>query len=219
MQLIIVGDSTVADYPAQGPLRGWGQMLCNFLEPDVTVINLAVCGRSTKTFIQEQRWQKALERCNTGDYVLIQFGHNDSHSKDKPEATDAATDYPNYLRRYVNDAKAKGATPILVTPMHRRLFDAQGSITQELRPYAMAMKAVADERKALCVDLHELSGHAFQELGDAGCESFFVGPQDRTHFSQKGAVLMARLIATDLRRQAATPLASIIVVPPTGKIR
>ena len=115
-------------YPAAEPDRGWGQ----FIEEQfrgVKVINLAAAGRSTKTFIKEGRWKKALEE--KPDYVLIQFGHNDSHGPEKPESTDAATDYKEYLRRYIDESRAIGATPILVTPMVRRTFDADGKLQDD----------------------------------------------------------------------------------------
>ena len=199
LRVILVGDSTVADYPLPEPTRGWGQMLPRFLDAGASVVNLAACGRSTKTFIQEKRWEDALHRCRPGDWVLIQFGHNDSHAKDQPESTDAATEYKGYLRRYVDDARCKGARPILVTPMHRRRFDPAGRITQELAPYAEAMQAVAAEKQVLCIDLHRLSGEAMQAMGDAGCADWFCSPADRTHFSEKGALFMARLIAEELQ--------------------
>src|SRR5262249_35809366 len=100
VRIVIIGDSTVCDYPKTQPTRGWGQFIEErFKEGTVKVMNLAASGRSTKTFIQEGRWEKAL--LEKPDYVLIQFGHNDSHAPDHAEATDAGTDYKDYLRRYV----------------------------------------------------------------------------------------------------------------------
>lgn len=215
--VIIVGDSTVADYPAGDRMRGWGQLLSKCLNPDTKVVNLALCGRSTKTFIQEKHWDAAMKRCSTGDFVMIQFGHNDSHGKDKPESTDASTEYKDHLRRYVDDVRSKGGTPVLVTPMHRRLFDKQGIITQELKPYAEAMKEVASEKKAALIDLHSLSGEAMQQLGDAGCADLFASAEDRTHFAEKGALLMARLIAGELRKQTFDHPFPVSGVPETGR--
>ena len=120
LRLVIIGDSTVCNYPTNGNQRGWGQYLQDYFTEDVRVINLAKSGRSTKTFIMEGLWQKAL--AEKPEVVLIQFGHNDSHSPDKPEATDARTDYRVYLRRYIDDARAIHSTPILITPMVRRDF-------------------------------------------------------------------------------------------------
>src|SRR5690606_15305746 len=113
-----------------------------------------------KTFIQQGRWQKALDE--KPDIVLIQFGHNDSHAPEKPESTNAATGYKAYLRRYVDDARAAGATPILVTPMIRRAFNAEGKIAEppaegNLLPYAEAMKEISAEKKVPLIDLYTSS--------------------------------------------------------------
>lgn len=143
VRIAVIGDSTVCEYPATSNIRGWGHFLAPSFQAHVRVINLAKSGRSTKTFIKEGLWTKTL--AEKPDLVLIQFGHNDSHAKDRPESTDAATDYRDFLRRYVDEARAGGATPVLVTPMHRRSFDKDGKVTQELLPYADAMKAVAKE--------------------------------------------------------------------------
>ena len=107
LRVVIVGDSTVCNYPENRPERGWGQFIQErFNDGAVIVTNLAASGRSTKTFIKEGRWQKALEQ--KPDYVLIQFGHNDSHAPERPESTDAATDYKDYLRRYVDESRGRG---------------------------------------------------------------------------------------------------------------
>ena len=142
VRVVIVGDSTVCNYPVDRPDRGWGQFIEErFATGIVQVINLAAGGRSTKTFIGEGRWAKAL--AEKPDVVLIQFGHNDSHAPDRPEATDAATTYADFLRRYVDETRATSATPVLVTPMVRRIFGPGGKLTDILQPYADAMKTVA----------------------------------------------------------------------------
>ena len=153
-------------------------------------------GRSTKTFIQEGLWAKTL--AEKPDFVLIQFGHNDSHAKGRPESTDAATDYRDLLRRYVDEARADGATPVLVTPMHRRSFAPDGKVTQELLPYADAMKVVAKEKQVALVDLHGASGALFEQLGDAGSADLSCSATDRTHFSERGAKAMAELVLKGL---------------------
>ncbi|MFA6544360.1 MAG: GDSL-type esterase/lipase family protein [Limisphaerales bacterium] len=97
VRVAVIGDSTVCEYPAASNIRGWGHFLAPAFQPHVRVINLAQSGRSTKTFIKEGLWVKTL--AEKPDFVLIQFGHNDSHAKDRPESTDAATDYREFLRR------------------------------------------------------------------------------------------------------------------------
>ena len=196
LRIVIIGDSTVCNYPDDSPCRGWGQYIGEYFKKPVEVINLARSGRSTKTFIKEGLWKKALAQ--KPDFVLIQFGHNDSHGPAKPESTDAATTYKEYLRRYIDESRAEGATPILVTPMHRRTFGRDGKLQDILGPYAAAMKEVATEKKAAVVDLHAASGELFQKLGDAGSAEFANAPKDRTHFNEKGARAMAALVMKEL---------------------
>ena len=208
INVILVGDSTVADYKPELVIRGWGQVIPGFFNNDVKVINQAISGRSTKTFIQAGDWDKTLKLVKQGDCVLIQFGHNDSHAKDKPESTDADTNYSEFLRKYVDDVRAAQATPILITPMHRGKFE-KGRISAELQPYADAMKKIAREKDVVCIDLYISSGSLMQELGPDGIAPLFCAPEDRTHFSEKGAVAIAELIVKDLSA-AKTPLSSYL---------
>ncbi len=196
VRIAVIGDSTVCEYPATSNIRGWGHFLAPSFQAHVRVINLAKSGRSTKTFIKEGLWTKTLTE--KPDFVLIQFGHNDSHARERPESTDAATDYRDFLRRYVDEARTAGATPVLVTPMHRRSFDKEGKVTQELLPYADAMKAVAKEKQVALVSLHAASGELFQKIGDAGSADLSCSATDRTHFSEKGAKAMAELVLKGL---------------------
>ncbi|RRJ95860.1 rhamnogalacturonan acetylesterase [Opitutaceae bacterium TAV4] len=203
LKLALIGDSTVCDYKPTSPMRGWGQLLHEFLPKDTQITNAARGGLSTKTFPPD-RWQGVLAA--KPDYVLIQFGHNDSHAKDKPESTAAATDYRDNLRRFVREARVAGVTPILVTPVHRRLYK-NGHPTNELGRYADAMKAVATELDVKLIDLHATSGTLFDRLGEDGTESYTVnkldnadrpGLGDRTHFTETGAREIARLVAVGL---------------------
>lgn len=205
VRIAVIGDSTMCEYPAGSNIRGWGHFLAPAFQEHVRIINLAKSGRSTKTFFHEGLLGKTLAQ--KPDFVLIQFGHNDSHGKDRPESTDAATDYRDFLRRYVDEAHAAGATPVLVTPMHRRSFDAEGKVTQELLPYADAMKIVAKEKLVGLVDLHAASGALFEKLGDVGSADLSCSATDRTHFSEKGAKAMAELVLKSL------PLASPGIKP------
>ena len=207
IRIAVIGDSTVCEFPAASNIRGWGHFLSPAFQAHVRVINLAKSGRSTKTFIKEGLWTKTL--AEKPDFVLIQFGHNDSHARERPESTDAATDYRDFLRRYVDEARAGGSTPVLVTPMHRRNFDKDGKVTHELLPYADAMKAVAKEKKVALVDLHAASGEVFQKLGNAGSADLSCSATDRTHFSEKGAKLMAELVLKSL--PGAEPRLSVLL--------
>lgn len=181
-------------------MRGWGQMLPEFLNADVVVINEARTGASTKNF-EPVRWQRILKA--KPDFVLIQFGHNDSHAVGRPESTNAESDYRDNLRRFIQEARQAQITPILVTPPHRRHF-RNGTLTTELADYVAAMHIVGRESGVAVIDLQRMSGRAMEALGEADSAFFTVntisskGRQDRTHFSAEGARELARMVATQL---------------------
>ncbi|MFZ4778212.1 MAG: rhamnogalacturonan acetylesterase [Terrimicrobiaceae bacterium] len=207
LSVVLVGDSTVADWSKEKPARGWGQVLAPLLAENVHLTNLAVCGASTKTFPATGNWQRALEL--KPDFVLLQFGHNDSHSPDKPEATKAETEYASNLEHFVLEARAAGIVPVLVTPVHRRMFDPQGKPTGELGPYAEAMKQVAENLRVPLIDLYGSSGALFTRLGEQGSATFTVSEQDRTHFTGEGAAAVAALVVEGMR--TASPELALIV--------
>ncbi len=196
LRLAIIGDSTVCEYRPENACRGWGQYIKDYFNDTVQVINLARSGRSTKTFIKEGLWAKTLEA--KPDILLIQFGHNDSHAPDKPESTNAATDYRDYLRSYIDQARAAGATPILVTPVQRRTYTSKGKLDNSLLVYADSMKAVAAEKAVKVIDLNASSGRLYEQLGAAANDVVANAPKDRTHFNEKGARLMAHLVMQEL---------------------
>jgi lysophospholipase L1-like esterase/acetyl esterase/lipase len=226
LRIVIIGDSTVSEYPAERPDRGWGHYIEESFRPGtVDVTNLAVPGRSTKTFIEEGRWEKALQLKPA--YVLIQFGHNDSHDPKNPEATDAASDYRSNLRRYIDDSRAIAAVPILVTPMVRRTFEADGRFTEALsganRPlgdYTRAMKEVGAEKHVPVIDLYTSSRALVEKLGPERSAELANRPGDNTHFNEKGARAMAKLVLEQLP-EAAPELAKLLRpagTPPGGGI-
>ena len=185
----IAGDSTVATNPDDSPQRGWGQYVQGYFDSGVAVHNFAKNGRSTKTFLSEGLWAELL--ASKPDLVLIQFGHNDSHSPTHPEHTDAGGDYKTYLARFVTEARAIGAEPILVTPVQRRGKE------DSLLTYAQAMKEVARDLHVKLIDLHASSGALYASLGPEG-----VAPLERTgdhtHFSELGARKIAALVIPPL---------------------
>lgn len=208
VRVLIAGDSTVSTWTPERPERGWGQVISSYFDERVEFDNRAVPGRSTRTFISEGDWGKLLKSLKPGDYVLIQFGHNDSHDPSSPEATAPFGDYRDFLIQYVDDARAKGATPILVTPMYRREFDQEGDLQPyltdsdgnpiyNLRPYAEAMRQVAAEKGVGLVDLFSMSGELLQELGDTRSAQL-LAPNDRAHWNHRGAAVMAFLVARGL---------------------
>jgi lysophospholipase L1-like esterase len=198
LSMAIIGDSTVCEYPPENPCRGWGHYIQDYFKDTVHVINLARSGRSTKTFIKEGLWAKTLDE--KPDIILIQFGHNDSHSPDRPESTDAATDYRGYLRQYIDEARAIGAKPILVTPVQRRTYGSNGKLDNSLIIYADAMKAVAAEKKVGVIDLNASSGRLYEQLGPAANDVVASTPKDLTHFNENGARMMAHLVMQELTR-------------------
>lgn len=196
LNLVIIGDSTVCNYPTNDVRRGWGQFIQEYFDKEVKVINLAKSGRSTKTFIKEGLWAKALAA--KPDIILIQFGHNDSHAPTRPEATDAQTDYKTNLCLYIDQARAAGAIPILVTPMVRRTFDANGKLEDPLQRYADAMKEVGKEKSVPVIDLHASSKTLVQSLGETETMKMANKPDDHTHFNAAGAQAMAKLVMQEL---------------------
>jgi lysophospholipase L1-like esterase len=194
--IVIVGDSTVATNREGNPSHGWGGVIHAFFTQDVTIINLAAGGRSSKSFIGEGRWEKALT--HPADYILIQFGHNDCPGKGPERETNPETDFRDYLRKYVDDSRAIGAVPILITSVTRRRFDNEGNIRTILGAYAEGARVVAKEKEIACLDLHTKSIDMFNRLGDEGSTYISATPEDRTHFSAEGAKVIAKLVIEEL---------------------
>lgn len=192
IKIALAGDSTVTDQ------AGWGKAFAELLAPQATCANLAAGGRSSKSFRSEGRWQKVLDL--KPDYVFIQFGHNDQPGKGPARETDPATTFREFLRQYVDEARAAGAKPILVSSLCRRIFRG-GKIDRGQQPYADATKAVAAEKQVPIVDLYELSIELAERLGEEKSKPFgpphpeLAGRVDGTHLSVAGAKQIAALIA------------------------
>lgn len=206
----LAGDSTMADYPAdRAPMQGWGNKLQLFLKPNVNVVNEAICGRSSKSFIDEGRLDRIFQQIGEGDYLLIQFGHNDE--KDDPDRhTSPWGSYGEHLKRCIDGARAKGAKPILLTPISRRWFDADGLLTQTHGDYPRAMEALAWREGVPLIDLTGRSASAYKEKGNLRSRQWFTqfeagehpnypeGIMDDTHLNEDGAVAIARIAAQAL---------------------
>jgi pectinesterase len=188
-RIVLVGDSTVTDG------SGWG---AGFKDA-------AANGRSSKSFIDEGRWANALDA--RGDYYLIQFGHNDEPGKGPERETDPGTTYRANMARYVDEARAIGATPILVTSLVRRLFTEDGTIRTTQTPYVEAVRALAAEKKVPLVDLHALSRTDAEHAGDEVWADLSPrddkGQVDRTHLNARGSGVVGRMVADAVR--AAVP--------------
>lgn len=206
----LAGDSTVVDQDKE-PWAAWGQMLPLFFDSRIAIANEAESGETIKSFIGERRLAKVMSTIQPGDYLMIQFGHNDQ--KQGAGYVPAATDFKTYLLQYITEARAHGVTPILVTPMNRRNFDANGKIVQTLGDYPAAMREVADQQKIALIDLNAMSKTLFETMGETGTLHAFVHYplnsfpnqpdelKDDTHFNSYGAYELARAVVQSIRDQ------------------
>ena len=215
VRIVLVGDSTVTDD------SGWGAGFKRLVTAQVAVVNTAANGRSSKSFIDEGRWAEALAR--RGRFYLIQFGHNDEPGKGPERETDPKTTYRGNMERYVDDARAIGATPILVTSLVRRLYKEDGTIRTTQTPYVEAVRVLAAEKKVPLVDLHAISLADAENAGDdvwadlsprveQGNEK---GQVDRTHLNAKGSEVVGRMVVEALRK-VVPELAPMLLVSAGG---
>lgn len=197
--LYLAGDSTVTDQ-AVAPGASWGQFLTRYFKDDIAVANHAESGESLKSFVTEMRFAKLLSNLAAGDWVMIQFGHNDQKAQWPQTYAEAATTYRAWLRTYIAEVRRRGATPILVTSPERRNFDSDGRIRPTLAEYAEAMRIVAREEKVALLDLNASSVRIYEALGPAVAPSAFAdGGNDKTHHNGYGARLLARAVIEALR--------------------
>jgi len=205
--LFIAGDSTATDQDHE-PWAAWGEMLPAFFGPGIAVANHAESGETIRSFVGEKRFPKIFSQAKQGDYLMMQFGHNDQ----KPGKGFVSTnDYAELLRHYIDLAREKGLTPILVTPMNRRTFDQDGHVTDTLAPYPDVVRKVATEKHVAWIDLNAMSKTLYEAIGEPDSRSLFVyaaagtypdQPQalhDDTHFNSYGAWELARCIVLGLQ--------------------
>ena len=204
--LYIAGDSTAAEkLPTKRPETGWGEMLGQYFRPDeVRIANRAVNGRSTRTFIAEGKWRAITDSLKAGDYVFIQFGHNDE-SKDKVDRYTPPDDFKRNLTLMVEEVRARHAFPVLLTPVRRRKFDRNGQLEDTHGEYPGLTRAVASKLSVPLIDMHESSAAVLSSYGADSSAKLFLrvekgenpnypdGVHDNTHFRPLGAELMARL--------------------------
>ncbi len=200
--LYIAGDSTAAQkFTAAAPETGWGMALPFFLNDGVRVSNHAINARSSKSFIEEGRLAVLLETIGPGDLLVVQFGHNDTKIEDPARYTEPWRTYQEYLRRYVTGARARGALPVLATPVERRWFDECGNALPSHGDYPRAMRAVAEAEGVPLLDIQGLSLALWQKLGPEETKRYFnwtPTEQDNTHFNPPGAIAVARLVGAQL---------------------
>jgi len=213
--LYLAGDSTVTDQPGE-PAAGWGQMLPRFLKADLAVANHAESGETLKSFISGLRLAKILSQLKAGDYLFIQFGHNDEKRQWPQTYVEAHTTYKAYLRAFIAEARLRGATPVLVTSMQRRTFDDQGHIRNTHGDYPAAVRELAAEEKVALIDLERASIAFYEALGPTRSPlAFNAGGKDATHHNNYGGYELAKAVVQGIR-DARLPLASLIVDDFTG---
>ncbi len=206
--IFIAGDSTVTDQPEE-PWTAWGQILPVFFGPEVVVANYAESGLALSTFIGHRRFEKILESIEPGDFLLIQFGHNDQ--KEKGDGIGPWESYRNRLLEVIETARSHGALPVLITPMQRRRFDDQDRQFATLGDFPLVMRRVAAEEKVPLIDLNQMSATLYAALGPEGTTRAFVHYpagtfpgqdkplKDDTHFNPYGGYELARCIVEGIK--------------------
>ena len=210
----LIGDSTCADkdLTKQNPERGWGQLFRAFFDGEVVVENHAMNGRSTKSFRNEGRWEPIETAMQAGDYVFIQFGHNDE-KVNRPAVGSEPDVFAENLRRYVRETRAKGATPVLLTPIARRHFSPAGELLKTHGAYPDEVRRVAREEGVELLEMEACTEEWLRGLGDEPSRPYFMwvtkgtsplypdGREDNTHLNVRGAHVVARMVADRVREQ------------------
>ncbi len=229
--LYIIGDSTVQNGSGKGSdsLWGWGSFMNLFLDTTkIEIQNHAKGGRSSRTFLTEGRWDSVMKTIKKGDYVLMQFGHNDGgeladtlrargtikgigeESKDiyNPirKVNETVYTYGHYMRKYANESKSKGAIPIIVSPVPRNKFDEKGKIEKD--QYGVWAQEVAQQTGSYFIDLNEMVIEKYQKMGAEKVKAFF--PKDHTHTNEAGAVLNAELVTEGIKKLKGSELKKYI---------
>lgn len=215
IKIYLIGDSTMCNYPIrQWPVTGWGMPFANYFDNSVVIDNQARGGRSSRTFLEENRWQPIADSLNAGDYVFIQFGHNDEAKE--PQFAARYTPVPDYktnLIKFITDTRAKGATPILVTPVSRRYFDRDGNPKETHVEYTKAVFEIGKQYQVPVIDLDKQSRDLYQKMGPLNSKLLFMeldsaehpnyplGRHDNTHFNEYGARKMAEIVLNEIKAQ------------------
>lgn len=211
IKVYLVGDSTISvKLVSKYPETGWGMPFAIFFDESVSVDNRAQNGRSTKSFITEGRWKSVTDSLNAGDYVFIQFGHNDEVKTKKTYTTEE--EFKTNLEKYVGESLKAGAFPILITPVARRSFDTNGNVKESHEVYSEIVRNVAKDKKIPLIDLDKESMVLLQQMGVENSKLLFnklapgehpnypAGVDDNTHFNELGARKMAELVLLELKK-------------------
>lgn len=222
ISIFIAGDSTAQTYneAKDGLIKGWGQMLSKYFTDDVRIVNHAIGGRSTKTFISEGRWDRLLSEVKEGDYVFIQFGHNDASTR--PERHASYADYEKNLLKFIHDVRSKNAFPVLLTSVVMRTFKNGNLVDDRLKGYPVITRKVAKEQAVPLIDVNLKSRDFITMLGDSASIPYYRwieagvdhakpdGLKDDTHMMEKGATQIASFVAESIRELNLTGLSKYL---------
>lgn len=221
--IYLVGDSTMADKPdpENNPERGWGQLLPSFFTDQVSVQNHAVNGRSSKSFIDEGKWHRVISQVQPGDYVFIQFGHNDQKEYDPNRYVNPYSAYRRNLEMMVRETIENGGNPILLSSIVRRNFNEEGTLVDTHGPYPYVARGVASNNGVPFIDLQQMTEDLVTGLGPEGSKYLYMilrpgefamypeGRTDNTHLQVKGATEVAGMVARSIRDQG-VPLSAYL---------
>jgi lysophospholipase L1-like esterase len=209
-KVYLIGDSTISIKEVKAyPETGWGMPFAYFFDSTIVVDNRAKNGRSTRTFIEEKLWQPVAEKLQEGDYVFIQFGHNDE-SKEKTDRYTTPEQYKTNLKKFITETRAKKGQPVLLTPVSRRKF-TDGKAVETHHVYSALVHQVARETGTPLIDLDKKSQALYQELGEETSKLLFLqlqpgehpnypeGKIDNTHFSELGARKIAQIVLAEIK--------------------
>lgn len=213
--IFLIGDSTMANKPYSGsnPEKGWGQVFGLYFKDGVRVENHALNGRSSKSFRDEGHWDKVYGSIQPGDYVIIEFGHNDQKEKSPERYAAPDTDYRDNLIRYIKETYKKGGRPVLATPISRRSFDENGNLTDTHGRYSEVVREVAEEYNIPLFDLHKKTIEVIEQFGEDKSKELFLhyrpgdyerfkdGQEDDTHLSPTGAFKVCDLVVKELKKE------------------
>jgi lysophospholipase L1-like esterase len=210
IKIFIAGDSTASIKEKKAwPETGWGMPFACAWDSTVVVVNKAKNGRSTQSFMDEGLWKQITDSMQEGDYVFIQFGHNDEVTTKKTYTTPAQ--FKSNLIKYIDEAKSKKGIPVLLSPVARRKFDSTGMIQETHKEYSALVREVAREQKVIFLDIDSNSMNLYQEAGVDSSKSFFLhlkpgehpnypeGKEDNTHFSELGAQWISGIVLSQIR--------------------
>ena len=226
IKVYLIGDSTMCTYqPNQFPINGWGMPFATFFDNSVIIDNRAKGGRSSRTFLSENRWKPIADSLQEGDYVFMQFGHNDEAKEEKyKDRYTPVPDYKTNLIKFITESRDKKAIPVIVTPVTRMKFDKEGRIMETHAEYTAACYNIAKEYNVPLIDLDKKSRELLQKFGADNSKVLFMqlepaehpnypdGQKDNTHFNEFGARKIAELVLAGIR-ELKLGLINRIVVP------